>query len=89
MAAETRDPYDREHVTPWLRKTPGIHRCNVALPDRRYADWRWTLDYEEDLQFVREVLARVPSFPRLADFDEVRAVVEASPDLAAINKHRA
>jgi spore coat polysaccharide biosynthesis protein SpsF (cytidylyltransferase family) len=89
MAAATSDPYDREHVTPWLRKTAGIRCCNVALPDDRYAGWRWTLDYEEDLHFVREVLARVPPLPHLADFDELRAVIEANPDIAAINMNKA
>lgn len=88
MAAATTDPYDREHVTPWLRKTPGIVRRNVALPDARYAGWRWTLDYEEDLAFTRAVLAHLPPLPHLAGFDEIRPVIEAHPDIAAINAHK-
>jgi spore coat polysaccharide biosynthesis protein SpsF (cytidylyltransferase family) len=88
MAAATSDEYDREHVTPWLRKISGIRRCNVALPDDRYAGWRWTLDYEEDLQFAREVLARVAAPPHLATFEEVCAVIEANPHIASINSHK-
>lgn len=79
--------YDREHVTPWLRGTPGFVRRNVALSTDRYARWRWTLDYPEDLAFVNAVLEHFPPFPYLPGFDEVRAVVEAHSEIASINAH--
>ena len=79
--------YDREHVTPWLRTAAHIVRRNVALSTDRYATWRWTLDYPEDLEFVKAVLEYFPPFPFLPSFEEVRAVVEAHPEVAAINAH--
>ena len=83
------DTVHREHVTPWLRTAPHIVRRNVALPTNRYANWRWTLDYPEDLSFVKAVLEEhFPPFPYLPGFEEVRALVEAHPEIASINAHR-
>jgi len=84
-AAEATDAYDREHVTPWMRRSSDLTRRNVALDTARCATWRWTLDYEQDLAFARNVLARLPAFPHLPRFDEIRAVVERHPEVAAMN----
>lgn len=86
-AATAADPYDREHVTPWMRRGTALSRRNVALDTERYADWRWTLDYDADLEFARAVLARLPPFPHLPGFDEIKSIVEAHPEVAAINAH--
>lgn len=85
MAREATEAYDREHVTPWLLKTASISRENVALSHKRYVGWRWTLDYEEDLAFMQAVAARLPMPPHEASFNEIRAIVEANPEIAAIN----
>ncbi len=57
-AAATREPYDREHVTPYLYRTPGRFRAEKPLAPRalRRPDLRLTVDTPEDLVFVREVL---------------------------------
>jgi spore coat polysaccharide biosynthesis protein SpsF (cytidylyltransferase family) len=87
MTKATNDAYDREHVTPWLRRSSGVRRFNVSLPDDRYAGWRWTLDYEDDLAFMQNVLAKLPAGMSFSSFDEIRSVVEANPQIAAINSH--
>lgn len=79
--------YDREHVTPWLRTAPHFVRRDVTLPTQAFANWRWTLDHPADLDFVKAVLEHFPPFPYLPGFDEIRAVIEAHPELAAINAH--
>lgn len=45
-------PYDREHVTPWIRHNL---RC-VTLPEPALPG-KWSVDTEEDLQRVAEVLS--------------------------------
>jgi spore coat polysaccharide biosynthesis protein SpsF (cytidylyltransferase family) len=77
--------YDREHVTPWIRRAPELSRRNVRLETGDCADWRWTLDYGADLEFMKAVLALLPPFPYLPGFEEIRAIVLARPDVAAIN----
>ena len=87
MALEASDTGDREHVTPWLRRTSGIRRLNVAQPDARYASWRWTLDYPEDLAFAQAILAGLPPPPYMPGFQELRRVIEARPAIGSINSH--
>jgi spore coat polysaccharide biosynthesis protein SpsF len=79
------DAYDREHVTPWLQRAPGVVRRNVALAGGDFGKWRWTLDYEEDLTFMQAVLARMKPLSNLPGFEEIRSVVEMHPEIAAIN----
>jgi spore coat polysaccharide biosynthesis protein SpsF (cytidylyltransferase family) len=86
-AREAVTPYQREHVTPWLLETAGIVRRNVALTSGDYSRWRWTLDYPEDLAFLRALLGRCRPLPHLPDFGELRALVQQDPALASINSH--
>lgn len=87
MAIHADTPYQREHVTPWLRETPGIERRNIALDSGDCSAWRWTLDYQEDLAFLRELLAACPPFPYLPGFDELKAIAENNPQITRINSH--
>jgi spore coat polysaccharide biosynthesis protein SpsF len=46
------EAYDREHVTPWLHRYKDIKPVALSQrPDR--GAMRWTVDYPEDLDFVR------------------------------------
>jgi spore coat polysaccharide biosynthesis protein SpsF len=81
---QAKDPFDREHVTPWMRKNAQVRRGSVQL-DSDLSDWRWTLDYPEDLSFFRAVSAEFPcSFDQIA-FEQVRDLIRKRPDIAAIN----
>lgn len=56
---EATDPYDREHVTPFIRSRPErFPQLRVALDPPR-DDVRLTLDTPEDLRVLRELVARV------------------------------
>lgn len=59
-AAVAKDAFDREHVTPWLRREPDVVVTNVV---KEYADdhhLRWTVDYPEDLEYLRGLFEAVP-----------------------------
>lgn len=48
---QAKDPYDREHVTPWMRRNLRcIHIAEPALPAK------WSVDTEEDFRRVEEAL---------------------------------
>jgi spore coat polysaccharide biosynthesis protein SpsF len=89
--AAARDPDDREHVTPWLRRAPEIARASVKGPGGRVAEQRWTLDYPEDYEFLRAVFDLLPATPAIPPWREVMKIIERHPELAAINagRHRA
>jgi spore coat polysaccharide biosynthesis protein SpsF len=83
---EARDPYQREHVTPFLYQHPDRFRLVSVTGDRDYSHYRWTLDTREDLEFLRAVCARRAEAPDPA-WQDVLRILEGEPDLAAINEH--
>lgn len=77
---------EREHVTPWIRKAPGLKRVDLAGPGGRLVGERWTLDYSEDLEFLRALFAVLPRED--AGWREVVAALDAHPEIRAINAAR-
>ncbi|MCH8858929.1 MAG: glycosyltransferase family protein, partial [Proteobacteria bacterium] len=87
-AREARDPYQREHVTPWLREHPSLRRAHLPGPGGDVADLRWTLDYPEDLAFFTAVFEKLAP-DREQGYEEVLEVLRAHPEITSINAHRA
>ncbi|MGE0813481.1 MAG: hypothetical protein AB7O28_16135 [Vicinamibacterales bacterium] len=55
-AALATDPYDREHVTPFIRRDGRSRAVDALAPsDLRRPDLRFTVDTAEDLDFMRRV----------------------------------
>lgn len=53
-ASMTKDTYDHEHVTPYLRES-GHFKTGSAENDLDLSRWRWTVDETADLEVVRKV----------------------------------
>lgn len=53
-SAEATAPFDREHVTPYLR-TSGKFRCAAVQNDEDLSGLRWTVDEPQDLAVVTRV----------------------------------
>jgi spore coat polysaccharide biosynthesis protein SpsF (cytidylyltransferase family) len=52
------EPYDREHVTPYIRRAPRFRAMDGLAPGHvRAAKLRLTVDTAEDLDFMRRALA--------------------------------
>ena len=67
--AETADPYDREHVTPFIYRRPERFKVEQITrdPPLRY---RWTVDTPEDFAFVADVYeALYPANPAFTSQD--------------------
>lgn len=86
-AREAREPYEREHVTPWIRTHPTIRRANLAGPGGTLIEHRWTLDFPEDMQFFQAVFAHFPA-PAMPRMKDVLALLQDHPEIMAINRHR-
>jgi len=82
--AQAQEPYDREHVGPWIKRAAGAQAVHLAGPDGDAACHRWTLDYPEDLQFLRALWPLLPE-DRVARWFDVDAILRSRPDVAAIN----
>jgi len=75
---------DREHVTPYIWRHPAHFRLASVKLGHDLSHLRWTIDYEEDLQFTREVYARLYR-GQIFGMEEVLALLEREPALSGIN----
>jgi glutamate-1-semialdehyde 2,1-aminomutase len=81
---ETQELYDREHVTPYLRR-PGIFKTATMACHEDLSNLRWTVDEPEDLQVIQSVFAH---FSHNIHFGwrQVLALQQARPELFEPNK---
>lgn len=89
---EARRPLEREHTTPFLWENPDrFHIGNVEWEiGLDYSmTHRWTIDYEEDYQFISSVYdALYPANPAFGLADILKYLAE-NPQVAALNHHLA
>lgn len=74
------DPYDREHVTPWLRRRAADRgdRAPEAPVALRRRDLRFTVDTSEDLAYMRTVVAEAGGEALVPLEDLIRAADRVS-----------
>jgi spore coat polysaccharide biosynthesis protein SpsF len=83
----TVDREEREHVTPWLRRDPGVKIAKLPGPGGHAIEQRWTLDYPEDYEFLRRIFELLPS-NRIPPWTEVMKLIDSHPDIQTINAGR-
>jgi spore coat polysaccharide biosynthesis protein SpsF len=84
---EATGSYDREHVTPWIRRCESYQRVNLSNPAGCHANLRWTLDYQKDFDFFEALFARLPDQASMPGTEELLQLLDREPDLRKINKH--
>ncbi len=71
---EATDPYDHEHVTPFIYRHPERFTLADLVQSRDESHLRWTVDLPEDFDFVDRVYAALyPDNPAFTS-DDVRAL---------------
>jgi len=75
---------EREHVTPYIWKNPGLFRLGQVKNGRDLSSLRWTVDLPQDLDFVRRVYESLGA-NRCFGMEEVLTLLQASPELGRIN----
>jgi len=84
------DPAVREHVSLYFYEHPERYRViHLFAPARWHApEYRFQLDYEEDLRFIREVYrALEPAHGEAFGLEEIMALLRRRPELVEINRH--
>ena len=81
---EARLQSEREHVTPYIWKQPGLFRLGRVANDTDYSNLRWTVDEPADLEFVRQVYA---NFGAAAQFgmSEILDLLAKKPEIQTVN----
>src|SRR3954466_1078765 len=88
LADEVDDPGDREHVTTAIRRDPSRFPSMSLMCGDRLGDLRWTVDNQEDLDFIRAVVSRLGPRRYAAGLNEILGSVRADPSLANFRGRR-
>jgi spore coat polysaccharide biosynthesis protein SpsF (cytidylyltransferase family) len=78
---EATSAFDREHVSPFI-KNDGRFSHGFLESDVDRAHERWTVDYPQDLDFVRAVVDRLG---RRCGYRDIVALLEREPELRELN----
>ena len=81
---ETDDEFDKEHVTPYFYKNPDKFKIGNFSQKINQSNYRWTIDYEEDLEFVKKVVHKIQKNPILTH--HIVDLLEKNPEIVKINK---
>lgn len=77
--------HQRAHVTPYIYEHPELFKLLGVTGDADYSQHRWTVDTTEDLEFVREIYARLENQPDFL-WRDVLVLLEREPELIEINR---
>ena len=85
-----KEPYQREHVTPFMRENPDISsygKINVPL-NYYFPDLRLTVDTPEDFVFMKEIYGLLYHENSIVSLDEVISLLtKEKPELRELNAH--
>ena len=85
-AAEATEPMDREHVSPYIRRHAEALKANLDGPGGDMLNHRWTLDFPEDLEFMRNLFAVMPKTGKIPGVDQTLALLDVHPEIFALNQ---
>jgi spore coat polysaccharide biosynthesis protein SpsF len=81
-----KEGYHRIHVTPYLYENPKLFKVISTAGETDYSQYRWTLDTPEDLELMRAIYKHFGNRDSMR-WIEVLRLMEAQPELAALNSH--
>lgn len=83
---QAKEPYQRSHVTIYIYEHPEQFTLRSLTSSVNRADWRWTVDTPEDLEFVRQIYSRLGPEDDFG-WQDVLALLDREPQLQRINQH--
>jgi len=82
--SSARLPSEREHVTPYIRNSPGFTKKNVVA-ENPYPPYRLTLDQQEDFEFISRIFKGIGKVN--FSLDETTEFISKHADLLRINQN--
>lgn len=81
------DPYDREHVTSFIKRNPHLFKINIMDAPREfnYPEYRLTIDYPDDYQLVRKIYKDLHSDDKFLCLREIIQFLKEHPTIAHVN----
>jgi spore coat polysaccharide biosynthesis protein SpsF len=78
---------DREHVTPWLRRSDEVSRAAVVGPGGSSSKMRWTLDFPEDLLFFQKLYEKL-AVGAIEPWWKISELLAQWPEISQLNADR-
>ena len=75
--------HDKEHVTPYIYGNPEKFNILTLKSEKDLSQFRWALDYENDLKLIRIIISKITKRPIL--MNDILELFEQEPDLTKIN----
>jgi len=82
---EARLPSETEHVTPYIWKHPELFALHNFGHGQDLSHMRWTIDYENDFLFAREVYRRLYPAKRIFLMRDILNLLAREPAIGRIN----
>jgi spore coat polysaccharide biosynthesis protein SpsF len=83
---EEKRPWARGHVSVWMRENESVTRASLPGPGGDIVSQRWTIDYQEDIEFIRSLIEKFPAGDKLLQYAEIEAIISRYPELLTINE---
>jgi len=81
------EPYEREHVTPYIYRHPEQFKLQQHQQDQDHSSLRWTVDTPEDFELIEKILtALYPKNPVFSQQD-ILDLLTFNPQWHHINAH--
>lgn len=78
-------PSEREHVTPYIEKNHERFKCGSLEMFQNLGTKRWTLDQNEDLEFIKNVYSQLYHSKKPFTTLDVLEYLEQNPEIELIN----
>lgn len=75
---------EREHVTSYIWKHPGLFRLSNVKHEKDFSKLRWTVDEPQDLEFVRMIYQHFSSGQAFG-MEQIISLLQDHPELHEIN----
>ena len=76
-------PSEREHVTPYIYNNPEKFKIFNFRNEIDLSKYRWAVDEEEDLFFVKEIISKIEKEPIL--IEDILEIIKKEPEIFQIN----
>lgn len=83
---EIKDPFKREWITTNFYEHPEEYRIANVENNEDLSLMRWTVDYKDDLDFVREIYQRLYKEDSIFLMEDILEFLKKHPELMEINK---
>ncbi len=77
-------PSEKEHVTPYFRNNKDNFKIKNVINTKNLSSHRWTLDYQEDLDLIRNIVKEIKNRPIL--MNDIINLFNEKTSLFEINK---